>query len=157
GVYPAMRIGDQPYGVLPASAMRRWVASAADPAIETSIRDWSVPWRIDCAHAAEAAGNAVDASTERLVALLGERAPSRDWGVRPVSALAIARTLRALAGMPSVDETPWDDATASSFAHQPRPQHPLSPVGGLFPLPGEPIIRHDKPSILFELLTASPE
>ena len=156
-VYPAMRVGDQPYGVLPATAMKRWAGAAGDPAIEASIAKWSVLWRKASADAAEDVGNVLDASTERFLALLGERAPTREWGVRPVSSLAIAQALRAMSGMPTVYATAWDDATASSLAHQPRPQHPLSPVGGLYPLPGDPIDRHDKPDILFEMLEADAE
>ena len=157
GVYPAMRVGAQPYGVLPTSALRRWVAAVGDPPVESAIREWSLPWRDAGAQAAEASGNVVGASTERLVALLGERAPNREWGVRPSSALAVAQTLRAWAGMPPVDATAWDDATASSFAGQPRPQHPLSPVGCVYPLPGDPIDRRDRPDVLLALLEASPE
>lgn len=156
GAYPAMRVGDQPYGVVPTSAMKRWAQAAGDPPIEAAIATWSVAWRKDGADAAQAAGTVVNASTERLVALLGERAPSSEWGVRPVASLATARTLRAWAGMPTVYATAWDDVTASSFAHQPQPQHPLSPVGEVYPLPGDPIDRYDKADILYEMLKAAP-
>ena len=57
GVYPAMRVGAQPYGVLPTSALRRWVAAVGDPPVESAIREWSLPWRDAGAQAAEASGH----------------------------------------------------------------------------------------------------
>ncbi len=37
GPLPSMRVGDQPYGLLPATSLRRWRAAAGDPAIEARL------------------------------------------------------------------------------------------------------------------------
>jgi hypothetical protein len=156
GAYPAIRVGEQPYGIVPATALHRWVALPGDPAGEGEIREWSLAWRASAALATEKGGNVTGAATDKLVAMLGETAPSRKWGVRFVASLAVARALRAAAGMPTVDTTDWDNAIAGALAGQPRPVHPLAPVSALYALPSEPIDRHDKADILLALLTRSP-
>ncbi len=99
-------------------------------------------------------GNVVNAPTERFIELLGESAPTRRWGVRPLAPLAIVRALRAAAGMPTIDPTAWEDATADALAGLSSPADPFAPFAGLFPLPPDPLDRMDKPDHLFELIVS---
>ncbi len=156
GPYPAIRVGEQPYGILPATALGLWVPNGGDPEPEPSVVEWARAWRQLSAEVADGIGTAVDASTERLLSLLGETAPNREWGVRPIAPLAVAQALRATAGMQAISTTPWDDATATTLAGLPHPLHPLAPVGTLFPLPRDPRDRWDKPQILDRLAQAEP-
>ena len=91
--------------------------------------EWARAWRQLSAEVADGIGTAVDASTERLLSLLGETAPNREWGVRPIAPLAVAQALRATAGMQAISTTPWDDVTATTLAGLPHPLRPLAPVG----------------------------
>jgi hypothetical protein len=79
GSFPAVRIGDQPYGVLPVTSLNRWTTHAQDPAIEAAmirplrllVRRW--------VQLATAAGTVVGADTDRFVDLLS-RTPTSRWG-----------------------------------------------------------------------------
>lgn len=149
GPYPAIRVGAQPYGLLPVSSLSDW-ASESD--VEERLRLWAMEWRAQAANTAENVGTVVDASTERLVELFGETAPNRRWGVRPLSTLAVVRAMRAAAGMSTINPTQWEQASASAIAEAGGPLDPLAPFAGVFALPPDPLDRMDKPDILMKLL-----
>ena len=83
GAFPTLRIGSQPYGLLPATALARWRPAGDDPALEAGmlgplqrLRDL---WR----HAAEGRGTVVGADTQ---ALLDAARPRADRAGLPPSA-----------------------------------------------------------------------
>jgi hypothetical protein len=153
GAHPAVRVGEQPYGLLPATSLLRWVPEAGDPQAEQVIIGWASGWRAMAASAAEPGGTVADATTETLLAKLGQHAPTLDWGARFVMPLALARAWRAWHGMPQVDETPWDDMTAEALVGIPSPLQPVSPVSALQPLPARAF---DKPDVIERLAESSP-
>ncbi|SDT09591.1 hypothetical protein SAMN04488570_3514 [Nocardioides scoriae] len=91
-----LRIGDQPYGLLPTTALSLW--QAADPAqsgeqlaVEDGMAKALAALRGEWAAAARRDGNVVGASTERFMELLSREASSRSYSQRsflPVEAWA---------------------------------------------------------------------
>ena len=75
GPLPAIRIGNQPYGLLPATSLRRWVTQPGDPGVESKLTSVLRDARRNWAAAASAAGTSVGADTDRLLDLIG-RVPS---------------------------------------------------------------------------------
>lgn len=124
GPYPAIRVGSQPYGLLPATVLAGWTSQNITAG---QIRDWAGPWR-DAA-AAEAAihpGTVVGASAQRAVELLGEDTPTRRWAARLVSPLPVVNAIRAMRGLPPLEPSAWERETASTLAGR---KTPLSPLG----------------------------
>lgn len=150
GPYPAIRVGEQPYGILPATTLGGWQSESE---VEDKIRRWATEWRAQAAAAATTAGNVVDASTERLVELLGENTPSKKWGARPVAPLAIVNALRTAAGLDTIETTGWERASADALAKLPEPTSPVAPFGALRPLPRAPGGLEDKADVLRQLIT----
>ncbi|HET6871030.1 MAG TPA: hypothetical protein VFH80_34280, partial [Solirubrobacteraceae bacterium] len=128
GPYPAIRVGEQPYGLLPATSVDRWAAHATDPDPESEIRAWASAWRAQAAAAAEAAGTVDGADTERLLALLGAHAPSQRWASRTIGSMSEVRARRALAGLPPGGPTRWDDDQANALAGAPEPAQAIGPL-----------------------------
>jgi hypothetical protein len=151
GPYPAIRVGEQPYALLPTTTLLRW---SPDNSVEDHLVEWAGAWRQMAAEAAETIGNVVNAPTQRFIELLGESAPTRRWGVRPLAPLAIVRALRAAAGMPTIDPTAWEQASADALAGLASPADPFAPFAGVFPLPPDPLDRMDNPDHLFELIVS---
>jgi hypothetical protein len=69
GPLPALRVGAQPYGLLPATALDRWVADPAD--VEEALVRRLVRLRGLWQDAAERRGTVAGATTEELLDLLG--------------------------------------------------------------------------------------
>lgn len=152
GPFPAIRVGDQPYGVLPVTTLGKWVTHPSDPRVEAPIRSWSWLFRERAADAAETEGNVVGATTERLVELLARTPVTPEFGWRWVLTLPWLRMAWLVAGTPlpmSTLETMWDDRArgvldqglAPRARHQPQgPVHRLQgsllgePHAGLKPL-----------------------
>ena len=84
GPLSPIRIAEQPYGLLPVSAMSRWnvaadeVGSDCEPRMLESLRRM----RTMAAEAADQAGNAVGADTERLLELIGQEGISQHYAYR---------------------------------------------------------------------------
>jgi hypothetical protein len=150
GPYPAIRLGAQPYGILPVTPLAAYVP---DGDIDARLRDWTAGWAEGAAAKSEAAGTALGASTERLTALLGETAPTRAWGARPLGALAVIRAQRVAAGRPDIGPTAWEVDTGRTLADLPGPLDPLAGYDRLFPLPPPPRDAMEKADILFEMLS----
>lgn len=72
GPYPTLRIGSQPYGLLPATALGQWVAAPGDPAAEAGLAVALPGLRAQYAQAAENRGTVVGANTEQLLDLIGQ-------------------------------------------------------------------------------------
>jgi len=96
GPYPAVRLGDQPYGILPATAASAWAAAAGDPLIEAQMLPVIRALRAELVGRAEAAGNVVGADTQRLLDLLSRRPRSQHLAGRLVVPLALLRRLASL-------------------------------------------------------------
>ena len=139
GAMPAIRVADQPYGVLavttllpqPGSAQPRWVAHSTDPPIETNLVEVLTQLLPAWAEAAEDDGNVVGADTERLLELLGRGPVSLAWARRPVVAVDLLRALGLAFGAADLIEElerTWREEVGES-----RPRLPSRPVRRLIP------------------------
>lgn len=162
GPYPAIRVGEQPYGIVPTSSFATWVDDADDPGVDTEVdrrvRDWAIPWRAGAAAAARSAGRRANAAdTAGLLEVLGFHAPSRHWNVRPIADHPVIEATRALAGLPSMPITDWDRTTAVAWTGVPYPAAPIGPAARSGPVPGPPGDAREDPERLRELCGMHPE
>jgi hypothetical protein len=160
GPLPAIRIGRQPYGLLPTSAFASWVDVPGDSQadVEARIRRWGIDWRAGAAAAASGATPRVlGTDTAGLLEVLGLHAPSRYWGVRPIADLQVIEAARALAGMPPLPTGDWDRLTAAAWRDWPSALAPVGPAARSGPLPGPPRDERDNPGRLHQLCTLQPE
>ncbi|MCG5219247.1 hypothetical protein [Streptosporangium sp. KLBMP 9127] len=72
GPFPTLRVGSQPYGLLPVTVLDRWTADAGDPAVEDALAQPLLRLRAEYAAAARARGTVVGASTAQLLELIGQ-------------------------------------------------------------------------------------
>jgi hypothetical protein len=72
GPFPTLRVGPQPYGLLPATVLARWAAASADPPVEAGLRAALLELRQRHRQAAEARGTVAGASTEEFLDLLAQ-------------------------------------------------------------------------------------
>ncbi|MFI7494378.1 hypothetical protein ACH9D2_06620, partial [Kocuria sp. M4R2S49] len=72
GPFPALRVGQQPYGLLPTSVLSRWVPDREDPPAEVGLLDRLRVLREIYRTAAERRGTADGATTEHLLDLIGQ-------------------------------------------------------------------------------------
>ena len=115
GPVPPIRIGDQPYGILPATSLDRWAPAPGDPPVEGEVVPLLHEVRGAAATAATAAGTTVGASTERLLDLLGRVPRSRGWAWRWTLPVELVQLLTALYGpgmVPLDDLEGWWDSVA---------------------------------------------
>jgi hypothetical protein len=156
GPYPAIRVGTQPYGLLPTTLLSDWIDGSAT---EQHIRAWSMGWRdAAAADASVNPGSVVGASAEQAVAFFGLDAPTTRWGVRPLSTLSVVNAMQVLAGLPLSTPTPWEQDTAASLAGASSPVVPLAPFERVFALPSStPDGSGDDPETLRLLLEADSE
>jgi hypothetical protein len=87
GPLPALRIDDQPYGLLPAASLNDWLTGGGDPEVEKTVRPSLIRLRDRWAGAAEAVGNVKDADTARLLELVGHTASSNGYAYRAFAPL----------------------------------------------------------------------
>lgn len=132
GPYPAIRVGEQPYGLLPIVPLRYYTSQFE---VNQRMAHWAAEWRQAAAAAAASAGNVADAGTPRLVELLGEDAPNRRWGIRPVLPRLVVNLLRQSAGQPPLEPDEWEIVTAKSLTDEGEFKRPLAPFAPLWPLP----------------------
>ncbi|WP_456281242.1 hypothetical protein M1D55_04430 [Cupriavidus sp. JZ107] len=151
GPYPAIRVGSQPYGLLPATVLAGWTGQHITAG---QIRAWAGPWRdAAAADAAVYPGTVVGASAQRAAELLGEDTPTRRWAVRLVSPLPVVNAIRAMRGMPPLQPSAWEDDTASILAGRKTPLSPLGAFSEQAPVPAStPEADSDDPETLRLLL-----
>ena len=137
GPYPAVRVGDVPYGVLPVVDLSSWVVAAGDPVWESTIAsvfrsaaaggsDVLSAW----AAAGVAGGTALGADADGLLEIIGRVPTSRVMGSRIYLPLEIVVLLEAIsAGItPQQAIQQWRDANRNlTFA--PAPGRPYAGYG----------------------------
>src|SRR6185437_9281566 len=69
GAYPIVRVGPQPYGLLPTTAWSLWQADAGDPALEGPLVKALLVLRAQHAAGAQARGTAAGKDTDGLLDL----------------------------------------------------------------------------------------
>ncbi|MFO1415282.1 MAG: hypothetical protein U1F10_15535 [Burkholderiales bacterium] len=159
GPYPAIRIGEQPYGLLPATSLARFVAHASDPPAERVVRKWAEAARAIAAEAATQDGNVVGATAERFLDLLAHVPVSPRPGWRYRLPLELERLLLLLAGVPatmSALEHDWDKRAQALLAAGLRPSERLTPHGPVYPW-NERLTGGDPRKAIDELLRAPAE
>ena len=82
GPFPTLRLGSQPYGLLPVSALREWKANADDPEVEQAAIPALLTLRRVWATAAEAAGTTEGADAERLLDVIAQAPHSPGYAHR---------------------------------------------------------------------------
>lgn len=179
GPWPAIRVGDQPYGLIPTSDFGvadepnpgdvdvRWIDDPDDDpglaALERSILPWAVPWRDGAARAAATATTVTDespvvgAQPATLLGLHGRHAPSAFWRVRRVGDLADVQARQIAQGLAVSQATPFDRAIASAWHGNPFPIAPVAADSVRRHLPGPVQDEEADPGLLQEMLTEHPE
>lgn len=119
GPLPPLRIGDQPYGVLPVSSPDHWVPESTDSPVEDRLNTIARALRDTAARAAEAAGTVVGADTDRLLDLIARVPNSRGHAWRWALPLELVHRL-GWAFAEGVRHTAvrawWDEAAAPALA-----------------------------------------
>jgi hypothetical protein len=109
GPFPSLRVGSQPYGLLPATALARWAAVDDDPPAETGLRAALLELRRHYLQAAEARGTVTDASAEGFLDLLAHVPTSQLFRHRRVWPLELWWLALLLVGFgtswPELDQT----------------------------------------------------
>ncbi len=115
GPIPPLRIGEQPYGVLPVTDLHSWVPATDDPAIEEQLRPSLIRLLDAWAAAAETVGTTAGADTEKLLRLLGHTPSSTDYSWRWFVPLELLHPLGwgFGKGVPHADLVKWWDQTAA--------------------------------------------
>jgi len=141
GPFPAIRVGDVPYGVLPAVDLSTWVSPPGDPVWESAIAavfgnaragtpDVIAAW----AAAGVAGGSAQGAGPDRLLDIIGRVPTSRQLGSRaylPLEAIALLRAA-SLGADPLQVVQEWRDA-AEILSFAPDPKRRYEPFGYVQP------------------------
>jgi hypothetical protein len=124
GPLPTIRIDDQPYGLLPTTALRQWQPASGDPVAERILRGPLFGLRERAARTAEKRGTVAGANAPRFLDLVGDTPVSGAYSVRWSFPLEVLEILEAFYGR-SVDPQllrDWWERTAAeplSFAGDP--------------------------------------
>jgi hypothetical protein len=141
GPFPAIRVGDVPYGVLPGVDLSTWVSPPGDPVWESAIAaifgnsragapDVIAAW----AAAGVAGGSAQGADADRLLDIIGRVPTSHQIGSRiyhPLEAIALSRAA-ALGTDPLQVVQEWRGA-AEILSFAPDPTRRYQPFGYIQP------------------------
>jgi|HubBroStandDraft_6_1064221.scaffolds.fasta_scaffold18603_1 hypothetical protein len=93
GPVPPIRIGNQPYGVLPVTDLRAWRAAPGDPPVEEQLCPSLVSGLHAWATAAETAGTTAGADTGRLLQVLSQTPSSAHYSWRWFAPLELLHPL----------------------------------------------------------------
>jgi hypothetical protein len=83
GAYPSVRVGPQPYGLLPTTSWSTWSPADGDPPLEAGLVRALLPLRVRHAAAAESRGTAGGQTTDGLLDLLSDTPSSSRFRFRP--------------------------------------------------------------------------
>jgi hypothetical protein len=125
GSYPTVRVGSQPYGLLPTTAWTQWRAAAGDPPLEVPLVEALLVLRSRHAASARARGTAAGKDTDGLLDLIADTPSSRRFRYREAWPLE----LWWLAAVSSEQSVNWRE-----FSHAWTAKHPLATELGLGPL-----------------------
>jgi hypothetical protein len=135
GPYAALRVGDVPYGVLPAVDAQGWASSPNDPPWESTLlsilRDGLQAW----AAAGAAGGTAAGADVDGLLEIIGRVPTARAPGSRLLLPLDLIALLRAAAfGENPLDVVhEWETDGAAVLSLSPEPLRRYQPFGYVQP------------------------
>jgi hypothetical protein len=93
GPFPTIRIEDQPYGLLPVTALASWKPDAGDPPVEEAMRSSLLDLRDIWVTATEKRGTVVGADTDRLLNMIGQTPRSTSYSYRWFVPLAWAHAV----------------------------------------------------------------
>lgn len=113
GPYPTVRIGAQPYGLLPTTAWRSWTSADGDPGLEPRLVSGLLQTLPELLTSARARGTVAGASLEQLLGLIGQTPTSSRFRFRAAWPLEIWWLVAAAAGLPArwrVFSKAWDQA-----------------------------------------------
>ena len=135
GPWPAIRVGDVPYGIAPAVDLAAWKPGAADAEWEQVIAVVARLLVPSWAAAGSAGGTAAGASAEQLLEVIGRLPTSRQLGSRMFLPLEIVVLLRAAINGedPQRVVEEWEAMAAPSLGIEPRPRRRYEPFGGVQP------------------------
>jgi hypothetical protein len=125
GAYPTLRIGPQPYGLLPTTAWSAWKPDDGDPAVEVPLIGALPRLRAGHAGVARARGTVEGKDTQGLLDLLADTPTSGQFRYRLAWPAELWWLATASAGVP----TPWP-----RFAQSWSEKYPLARELGLRPL-----------------------
>lgn len=132
GPWPPIRIGSQPYGLLPITTLGGWQRAQNDPKFESTMRPTLIQLRDAWARAAAGAGTVVGADTERFLQLIGRTASSRNYGYRVFISLELLHLIYWSydGGIPAADiESWWNSSSGQVLALPVQPQRKYATVG----------------------------
>lgn len=89
GPLPAIRIGNLPYGLLPATSLDNWEREPTDLWVEETLRPHLQRLRQDWAAVAESTGTTENADTQKLLDLLGRTPSSNGYAWRNLISLEL--------------------------------------------------------------------
>ena len=116
GPLPPMRVGDTPYGLLPATSLRRWQAATGDPVVERRL----VPLVAELIERWAAAAEAHEARAARRdglgVLVRSPLASAYRWRTMVPTTLARAVALRFDQPIGAAEMDRWFDATTARTA-----------------------------------------
>ena len=125
GAYPIVRVGPQPYGLLPTTAWTRWRPDYADPGLEVPLIKALLVLRPRHAAAATARGTTVGKDTDALLDLIADTPSSGGFRYRQAWPLELWWLAMASSGLTAS----WRD-----FAHAWTTKYPLAAQLSLSPL-----------------------
>jgi hypothetical protein len=150
GPLPPIRIGDVPYGLLPATSLALWKPhrgpkgaspqlSPGDPPLEGWLRESFDALRQHWAGIAEKVGTVADADTEKVLTLLGRTASSGSYAYRHATSPEVLRLVFQALGidLPEAElAVAWDQANSAvaPYLGDPDKEHRLVSIGRPAPL-----------------------
>jgi hypothetical protein len=128
GPFPAIRINDQPYGLLPATSLRRWRANGRDvqsDKVEEALQPSLIKALETWVEAANTAGNVVGADTNKLLDLLGRTSSSNGYAYRWFASLELVQLLYWTydGGLTWPDVRTWWEVTSQRVLEYPVRPH----------------------------------
>jgi hypothetical protein len=117
GPYPTLRVGSQPYGLLPTTSWHRWQRADDDPTLEVRLADGLLRLRHGHAERARERGTVAGGSVEKLMDLIGQTPTSSRFRFRKAWPLELWWIAIAASGIPH----PW-----RSFQNAWNARHPLA-------------------------------
>jgi len=131
GPLPPLRVGDEPYGVLPVTSLSRWKADAGDPAMESVLLPQLQTLRSLAAEVARTRGNTTEADAARSLELMADTPTTPRYGARWMLPLAMAQLLS-----PQPDELQkwWDSLAAEVLDVVGRPARPYLAISDALPI-----------------------